>query len=90
MYGYLKAVADFKAHRLDWKYFSVELRNEGQFKSVISRHGKDIAEIRHRAVYQNQTYDLFSYAMLEQGRKVDEFTNVSRKFVKRFALAMAR
>ena len=53
-------------------------------------HGKDLADIRHRAVYQNQTYDVFSYAMLEQGRKVDEFTNVSRKFVKRFALAMAR
>jgi hypothetical protein len=90
MYGYLKAIADFKAHRLDWTYFSVKLRNEGQFKSAILRHGKDIADMRHRAVYQNQTYDLFSYAMLEQGRKVDEFTNVSRKFVKRFALAMAR
>jgi len=90
MYGYLKAVADFKAHRLEWRYFSVKLRNEGQFKSAIMTHGKDIADIRHRAVYQNQTYDVFSYTMLEQGRKVDEFTNASRKFVKRFALALAK
>ena len=90
MYGYLKAVADFRAHRLDWRYFSVKFRNEGQFKSAILRHGKDLADIRHRAVYQNQTYDVFSYAMLEQGRKVDEFTNVSRKFVRKFALALAK
>jgi hypothetical protein len=90
IYGYLKAVADFGAHRFEWREFSVKLRNNGQFKSAILTHGKDIANIRHRAVYQNQTYDVFSYTMLEQGRKADEFTNVSRKFVKRFALATAK
>jgi hypothetical protein len=90
IYGYLKAVADFKAHQFEWREFSIKLRNDGQFKSAILTHGKDIANIRHRAVYQNQTYDVFSYTMLQQGRKVDEFTNVSRKFVKRFALAMAK
>lgn len=90
IYGYLKAVADFRAHRLEWRQFLVKFRNEGQFKSAILNFGKDIANIRHRAVYQNQTYDVFSYTMLEQGRKVDEFTNASRKFVKRFALSMAR
>ena len=66
------------------------MKSQGQFKSVILAHGKDIAGLRHRAVYQNQTYDVFSYTMLLQGRKVDKFTNASRQFVKTFALAMAK
>jgi hypothetical protein len=90
VYGYLKGVADFRAHRLEKREFSFELRNDGQFKSAITTHGKEIANIRHRAVYQNKTYDAFSYTMLRQGRKADEFTNVSRKFVKTFALATAK
>lgn len=90
MYGYLKAISDFKAHRLDWRSFTIKFKSEGQFKSAISAHGKDLASIRHRAVYQNQTYDVFSYAMLEQGRMVDQFTNVGRKFVKKFAMSVAK
>jgi len=90
IYGYLKAVADFKAHRLEWRELSIKFRNDGQFKSAILTHGKDIANIRHRAIYQNQTYDVFSYTMLQQGRKVDEFSNASREFVKSFSLAMAK
>ena len=90
LYGYLKAVSDFRAHRFEWMDFTVKFQSEGQFKSAIAAHGKGIANIRHRAVYQNQTYDSFSYAMLEQGRKVDEFTNAGKQFVKRFALAMAK
>ena len=90
MYGYLKAIAEFRTHRLEWEYFSTQFPNEGRFKAAVLAHGSDIAAIRHRAVYQNQSYDVFSYAMLEQGRRVEEFTNATEEFVRRFALAMAK
>ena len=90
MYGYLKMISDYKAHRLDWSSFTVEFKSEGQFKSAISAHGKALANMRHRAVYQNQTYDVFSYAMLQQSRMVDDFANSGRKFMKSFAVSVAK
>jgi hypothetical protein len=90
MYGYLKMISDYKAHMLDWRLFTVEFKSDGQFMSAISAHGKDLANMRHRAVYQSQTYDVFSYAMLRQGRIVDDFANSGRKFMKSFAVSVAK
>jgi hypothetical protein len=90
MYGYLKMISDLRAHRYDWSTFTVEFKSEGQFKSAILSHGRDLANVRHRAVYQNQTYDVFSYAMLERGQAVDDFTDGGRKFVKGFAMSAAK
>src|SRR5437870_27714 len=85
MVGYLKAIDDFKRHRLDRTEFRPTISSDGEFKSAIVAHVKKIADIRHKAVYQNLSYDVFTYAALRSKQDIGEFIEARMKFIREFA-----
>lgn len=89
LYGYLKAIDEYKRRRLEQMEFKIELSN-GAFKSAISSCGGKIASIRHEAVYQNRAYDVFAYAALRAGQAIDSFMEARMTFVRGFTLGLAR
>jgi hypothetical protein len=90
LYGYLKAIDDYKKHRLEWREFKIDLPTNGSLMSAIASYGKGIAEIRHQAVYQNRSYDVFAYAALSSNAQMEEFTKARMTFVRKFTYALAR
>jgi hypothetical protein len=90
LYGYLKAIDEYKRHRLEQMEFKIELSSNGAFKSAIGSYGGKIASIRHEAVYQNRAYDVFAYAALTAGQDIASFIEARMTFVRGFALGLAR
>jgi hypothetical protein len=90
MYGYLRMVDEFRRHRFEDKVFTDKIEGDGAMKSAISKYGRSIAEIRHKAVYQNQSYDLLTYYALQTKQDLKDFVKVRIDAVKGFAMGLAR
>ena len=90
LYAYLKAIDDYKKHRLEQMEFKIAFSGDGAFKSAIGSYGGKIASIRHEAVYQNRAYDVFAYAAMRTGEGTESFIKARMTFVRNFTVALAR
>jgi hypothetical protein len=90
LYAYLKAIDDYKKHRLEQMEFKIEFSGDGAFKSAIGSYTGKIASIRHEAVYQNRAYDVFAYAAMRAGEGTASFIEARISFVSSFTITLAR
>lgn len=90
LYGYLKAISDYKQHRFDWKEFRVKIPTDAALKTTVMAYSREIPQMRHEAIYENRSYDVFAYAAEENKQDVQKMLDTRLSFIRAFAVAMSK